>query len=559
MRALWPYPLNVPTASTHIPRSSVTALAAAAAAASTTIHSRRSIVAAAPFCRSFRRSTFLYAAAPVDTAGSTRLHEFSSIAGSSGKNAGQNGMVTARLQHTATAAAVRETLEDNLTLDLGAATQAISIPMSLVATADAPEAATVPPTIPPLQPALSVPTLPSSTPAVVSSPLHRPLVIHNLSSDGCVPYMAAWSMQRDIVRAKVAFEKRVKQLSLNATWEQTQAGLGVTNEDEQFNRWKEWSLLSACRSDAGYADRLLLLEHQPVYTLGRNASLEHLRFPSHVRIDVSKIRKGGVSLSNGTVPAVNNGKLAVASTIPFDIAPSADFELLRVERGGEVTYHGPGQIVLYPLLALKPSPLPLTSTPSPSSLPNATAPSPYRADLHWFLRSLESVVIRLLKLYDIEGVRMKGASGVWVRSGGGIINTMNGDQTTLPSAFAPSSSPSTGLRKIASIGLACSSWVTSHGLSINVDMDMSAFDYIVPCGLTINEQHTGVTSMRQVLEKRRMMEQLRTMNGDALSLTTPIHLDRALIRRQLVECFCQEFGIESKQAQMLQAPPSIPM
>lgn len=142
------------------------------------------------------------------------------------------------------------------------------------------------------------------------------------------------------------------------------------------------------RKRAEIEDQLLLLEHSPVYTLGRGASLEHLKDPA-----IQPVRSG---------------------------------------RGGEITYHGPGQLVAYPILLLEEG----------------------RRDLHRYLRDLEQVVIDLCADYDLRAEREAGKTGVWI-----------------------------GGKKLASIGVRASSWVTSHGVAINYGRDLRGFDAIVPCGL----------------------------------------------------------------------------
>ncbi len=139
-------------------------------------------------------------------------------------------------------------------------------------------------------------------------------------------------------------------------------------------------------------DTLILLQHPPVYTLGQGADPKFLKFD----------------------------------------AEASDYELHRVERGGEVTYHAPGQIVGYPILNLK----------------------QHRMDLHWYLRALEEVMILVLAEYGLKGDRIPGMTGVWV-----------------------------GGYKLAAIGIKVSRWITMHGFALNVCPDMSGFERIVPCGL----------------------------------------------------------------------------
>ena len=138
-------------------------------------------------------------------------------------------------------------------------------------------------------------------------------------------------------------------------------------------------------------DRLMLLQHPPVYTLGQAASNEFIKFPEQ-----------------------------------------HDYEIYRIERGGEVTYHCPGQLVGYPILNLQ----------------------HYQPDLHWYLRQLEEVVIQVLALYNLSAERIPGLTGVWLAH-----------------------------KKVAAIGIKVSRWVTMHGFAINVCNDLSGFQQIVPCGL----------------------------------------------------------------------------
>lgn len=140
------------------------------------------------------------------------------------------------------------------------------------------------------------------------------------------------------------------------------------------------------------SDRLILLEHPDVYTLGTGANTEFLQFEPN----------------------------------------SSDRELHRIERGGEVTYHCPGQLVAYPILNLK----------------------YYQQDLHWYLRQLEEVIIRVLSQYDLNGYRIPGLTGVWLEG-----------------------------KKIAAIGIKVRRWITMHGFAINVCPDLTGFGAIIPCGI----------------------------------------------------------------------------
>jgi lipoyl(octanoyl) transferase len=161
-------------------------------------------------------------------------------------------------------------------------------------------------------------------------------------------------------------------------------------------------LLAARRQCPDRPDLLLLLEHPPVYTLGRGSSLAHLRFdPDRPNFDPPK---------PGEPP----------------------IELHRVERGGEVTYHCPGQLVGYPILNLQ----------------------RHQPDLHWYLRQLEAVLIEVLAGYGLQGDRIPGLTGVWVEG-----------------------------HKVAAIGVSASRWITMHGFALNVCPDLAGFRRIVPCGI----------------------------------------------------------------------------
>jgi len=163
-------------------------------------------------------------------------------------------------------------------------------------------------------------------------------------------------------------------------------------------------------------DTLLLLEHDPVFTLGRNARHENVLLPEET------LRARG-------------------------------FELFETGRGGDVTYHGPGQLVAYPIVCL----------------------SPDRRDVHRYVRDLEEVMIRTCANFGVEAGRLKGLTGTWV-----------------------------GHDKIGAIGVRIARWVTSHGLALNVGTDLSSFRLIVPCGI----RGHGVTSLERLLGRRVALEEV---------------------------------------------------
>ncbi|NBO72484.1 lipoyl(octanoyl) transferase LipB [bacterium] len=130
-------------------------------------------------------------------------------------------------------------------------------------------------------------------------------------------------------------------------------------------------------------------------------------------------------------------------------------EVIPINRGGDITAHNPGQLIGYPLFHL----------------------SEYREDLHWFLRSIEDIIMQVLAEYGIASGRVEGKTGVWIEQE----------------------------RKICAIGLHCSRWVTSHGFALNVNNELSIFDSIVPCGIPDKE----VTSMSKELGITVDMEDLK--------------------------------------------------
>ena len=167
-------------------------------------------------------------------------------------------------------------------------------------------------------------------------------------------------------------------------------------------------------------DVLLLLEHQPVVTLGKNAKQEHLLLSS------ASFAARGV-------------------------------DVVEVDRGGDVTYHGPGQLVGYWIFDLR----------------------DWRQDVHRYLREIEECLIETLAHYEIAAGRSPGATGVWVEPDG--VRGRDVD----PACAA----------KVAAIGLHLSHWVSTHGFALNLTTDISAFDWIVPCGL----RGRAVTSMERLL------------------------------------------------------------
>lgn len=177
---------------------------------------------------------------------------------------------------------------------------------------------------------------------------------------------------------------------------------------------------------------LLFTEHEHVYTIGKGGD------ENHVLASQSELKETGV-------------------------------DVFRIDRGGDVTYHGPGQIVGYPILDL----------------------NLYFADIHRYLRCLEEVIILALNDYGIEATREPDFTGVWVKG-----------------------------EKIAAIGVKVSKWITMHGFALNVNSDLSKYERIIPCGIF----HKGVTSMERILSKNiplvEIQEKLTTAFGSVFGCTT---------------------------------------
>ncbi|KAI0567035.1 Octanoyltransferase [Gracilaria domingensis] len=200
------------------------------------------------------------------------------------------------------------------------------------------------------------------------------------------------------------------------------------------------TLVDGMKGDADEPDALVLLEHEPVYTLGTASTTDNVLF------DGEELRRGQVKNRDGN-----------------DSAPL----LVRTERGGEVTYHGPGQLVAYPILNL----------------------NRHKKDLHWYLRALEGTVIDMLqRFYGLDAGRKDGLSGVWV-----------GDD------------------KVCAVGLKVSKWITMHGLALNVCTDLKPFERIIPCGVT---EH-GVSSIHMLVndEQTVTMERARLQLIDSFERT----------------------------------------
>ena len=180
--------------------------------------------------------------------------------------------------------------------------------------------------------------------------------------------------------------------------------------------WEIQRRVFAARLERRIPDVLLLTEHDPVYTLGKSSDANHL-LADDVELKARKI------------------------------------DMFSIDRGGDVTFHGPGQLVGYPILDL----------------------NGYYPDIHRYLRDLEEVLIRTAADFGISAGRSEGYTGVWVKND-----------------------------KIAAIGVKVSRWVTMHGFALNVNTDLSYFERIIPCGIF----HKGVASLSGLLQRELEMKEV---------------------------------------------------
>jgi len=169
--------------------------------------------------------------------------------------------------------------------------------------------------------------------------------------------------------------------------------------------------------------RLLMVEHPPVFTLGKSGKREH------ILVSEEQLKNLGI-------------------------------EFFHINRGGDVTYHGLQQIVGYPILDL----------------------DKFKTDLGWYLRSLEQVIIEVIAEYGLKGERSEGETGVWLEPNDPFM-----------------------ARKICAMGIKCSRWITMHGFALNVNTDLSHFEFIVPCGI----KGKTVTSLEKELGHKVNYEEVK--------------------------------------------------
>lgn len=214
-------------------------------------------------------------------------------------------------------------------------------------------------------------------------------------------YKAAWDYQERLLKENV---------SLKSTAYSTLSSAGINLIDDP--RWQPRT-----------SHYLLFVEHPPVYTLGKSGNKDN------VLLDDDELREKNIQFFN-------------------------------INRGGDITFHGPGQIVGYPILDLE----------------------KFYTDIGKYLRNLEEVIIVTMAEYGLKGDRSSGETGVWIDPG------VRGKE-----------------RKICAIGVRCSRWVTMHGFALNVNTDLSYFNHIIPCGIS-NKQ---VTSLERELGYKPDMAEVK--------------------------------------------------
>ncbi len=214
---------------------------------------------------------------------------------------------------------------------------------------------------------------------------------------GLVAYLPAWALQEELLAATVAIKTQ--------------------------NRLAEKADDGAATAPLPTPNHLLLCQHPHTYTLGKSGK------PEHLLLDETGLQAHGATFH-------------------------------RINRGGDITYHGPGQLVGYPILDL----------------------DNFRPDIGWYLRALEEAVIHALAEYGLAAGRIPGLTGVWLGWEPGAANP----------------------RKICAMGVKCSRWTTMHGFALNVNPDLSYFGHIVPCGIT----DKAVTSLAQELQRPISVEEV---------------------------------------------------
>ncbi|MBI1745000.1 MAG: lipoyl(octanoyl) transferase LipB [Acidobacteria bacterium] len=208
--------------------------------------------------------------------------------------------------------------------------------------------------------------------------------------------------------------------------------------------WMLQKQIVAAKRQRPFPDILLLAEHPPVYTIGRRGGEQHLLLSKEL-------------LAERGIPIFN------------------------VERGGDITFHGLGQLVGYPILNLK----------------------YFRTDVHWYLRQLEEVIMATLRQFHMDAKRWPGLTGVWV-----------------------------GDAKVAAIGISVHGWITMHGFALNISTDLTHFDDIVPCGIRGKRVGAMASCLGKPIQRQAVAETLINAFGAVfeteIQVSSARELDMAL-------------------------------
>lgn len=237
------------------------------------------------------------------------------------------------------------------------------------------------------------------------------------------------------MQQEVLFQDLGRQRSYKEIWDYQEKLLKENTDTKALLRAADPAVEAALPSTV---HRLLFVEHEPVYTLGKNGK------ESHVLISAEERQQKQI-------------------------------EYFHINRGGDITFHGPGQLVGYPILDLE----------------------KLKPDLGWYLRSLEEVIILTLAEYGLKGERSPGETGVW----------LDPDQKGRE-------------RKICAMGIKCSRWITMHGFAFNVNTDLGYFSHIVPCGI----ENKQVTSLQKELGREIPFDEVKEKVKKNFEKVFPIHL-----------------------------------
>jgi lipoyl(octanoyl) transferase len=236
--------------------------------------------------------------------------------------------------------------------------------------------------------------------------IKQEVIFHDL---GRMDYKTAWDYQESLLQKNV----RKKSLIYNQ--------VSITNNHQSLT--SHFSPLTSHDPEMSTESFLLFVEHPPVFTLGKSGNI------NNVLLSEERLKQKGI-------------------------------EFYRTNRGGDITFHGPEQIVGYPILDLE----------------------KFDTDIGHYLRNLEEVIILTLSDYGIKAGRSKGETGVWIDA------EVKGRE-----------------RKICAIGVRCSRWITMHGFAFNVNTDLNYFNYIIPCGI----QNKQVTSLQKELGREMNMDEVK--------------------------------------------------